>query len=252
MIKLSNKDNMLNIESNGITLNSNKFLNVSSNNGGVSLCCDSLSLGVSTGEIKVRNYKVLDISGNEVNINTNTITFNSSTENPSVVNPPNKSTAKAMLLTCIDFRFIDNMVYDMISLGYLDEYSQFILAGASLGYNTALNMDDANNTYSNSLEGSPNDPITNSWANLFEKHIDISKDLHQIKEIIIIDHYDCGAFKVFYGLSGKNSDTYNYHIVNLSNCVRKLKNKYGSTFTYKVFICDLEDNIIDLTNNLIP
>lgn len=251
MIKLTNKENKLNIESNGITLNSNSFL-TSSLNKGISLCCDKLYLGLSSSDITVSNYNVVECSNNKININTNRLTLNSYVQMPSVVNPPDKHTAKAMVLTCIDFRFIDDIVNDMISLGYLDSYDQFILAGASLGYNTGLNQDDANNTYSTTLVPNPNDPSSNSWGILFEKHIDIAKDVHNIQEIIIIDHYDCKAFKLFYGLSGTNSDTYNYHIFNLSNCVRKLKSKYNSLFTYKVLICDLQNNIINVTNDLIP
>lgn len=82
--------------------------------------------------------------------------------------------AKAILLTCIDFRLIDNIVHHMNKLGYLNNYDEFILAGASLKFNSS--NDD-------------------SWRKLFEDHINLAKDLHHIEEIIIIDHLRCGMYE---------------------------------------------------------
>lgn len=53
----------------------------------------------------------------------------------------------------------------------------FILAGASLGYNQ--------NVYS-------------AWTKTLDNHIELAKKLHDIKEIIVIDHMSCGAYKIFY------------------------------------------------------
>lgn len=40
--------------------------------------------------------------------------------------------ARALLLTCIDFRLIDNVVFKLNELGYTNNYDEFALAGASL------------------------------------------------------------------------------------------------------------------------
>ena len=37
------------------------------------------------------------------------------------------------------------------------------------------------------------------WGATFWNHVDVAKDLHHIKKVMIIDHRDCGAYKVFIG-----------------------------------------------------
>jgi len=66
----------------------------------------------------------------------------------------------------------------MKNIGYNTSYDQFILAGASLGYNQTKYPE---------------------WPGLFRTHVDLAEQLHGIKEIICIDHDKCGAYKLFYG-----------------------------------------------------
>ena len=42
--------------------------------------------------------------------------------------------AEAFAVSCMDFRLVDDMVYFMDGLGYNNNYDQFVLAGASLGF----------------------------------------------------------------------------------------------------------------------
>ena len=42
--------------------------------------------------------------------------------------------AQCFLVNCMDFRLIDDMVYFMNGKGYNNNYDQFTLAGASLGF----------------------------------------------------------------------------------------------------------------------
>ena len=76
-------------------------------------------------------------------------------------------TAKALVITCMDFRLIDDAVYFLNSKGYNNNYDELILAGASLGYNQTK---------------------FESWKKTVDDHIGLAKKLHNIKEIIIIDH----------------------------------------------------------------
>jgi len=62
----------------------------------------------------------------------------------------------------------------MIGKGYSQDYDYFILAGASLG----------------ALQG---------WTQVFKDHLDLSIKLHNIQEVIFIDHLDCGYYKKIYG-----------------------------------------------------
>jgi hypothetical protein len=43
--------------------------------------------------------------------------------------------AKCFLVTCMDFRLIDDITHFMNEQGYNNNYDQFILAGSSLGLN---------------------------------------------------------------------------------------------------------------------
>lgn len=162
--------------------------------------------------------------------------------------PINTHDADAIILTCIDFRFIDIIVKFMIDNGHINDYDQFTLAGASLGYNTALNMDPYSQ-YSTNIP-SVNDPPTNTWKNTFNQHIDLSNKLHNIKKIFLIDHYDCGAYKHFYGLYGPNSDTLlPYHLYNLKKSVEQLEEIYANkNYQYFTFIADINGNVEDVTN----
>ena len=85
--------------------------------------------------------------------------------------------AKAIVLSCMDFRLLDDIVYFMNNSGYNNNYDQFILAGASLGYNQ---------------EKYP------EWSLLFKTHVDLAEKLHHVKEVICLDHDKCGAYKLFY------------------------------------------------------
>jgi carbonic anhydrase len=86
--------------------------------------------------------------------------------------------AEALVLTCIDYRLVDDAVHFFDSHHLTNEYDQVSLAGASLA------------------AVSPKFPSSN--AALWD-HVDIAKKLHAIKKVIVVDHRDCGAYKVAYG-----------------------------------------------------
>ena len=130
------------------------------------------------------------------------------------INDDNTDTShgiKAFVMTCIDFRLIDEAVTFLNSKGYIDNYDEFILAGASLGYNTSLS----------SLNYS-------GWDKVLENHIDISYTLHEIKEIIVMDHMDCGAYKVQLNNSTAFTkyDEINKHVENLNIFRNRINTKY--------------------------
>ena len=84
----------------------------------------------------------------------------------------------ALLLSCMDYRLMDDVERYMAERGLADKYDHVILAGASLG------------------------AITNvfpSWQQTFWDHVDIAITLHNIQRVILLDHRDCGAYKVLLG-----------------------------------------------------
>ena len=86
-------------------------------------------------------------------------------------------TAKALVLSCMDFRLIDDEVYYFNNMGYTNNYDKFVLAGASLGYNQTKFPE---------------------WKQSLNKHIELAIQLHQINEIIVLEHMNCGAYKILY------------------------------------------------------
>jgi carbonic anhydrase len=85
---------------------------------------------------------------------------------------------EALLLTCMDFRLIDKTEHYMAGRGLREEYDQVILAGAALG---ALTDKHA------------------AWNRTFWEHLDLSIQLHHIHKVIVMDHRDCGAYKLILG-----------------------------------------------------
>jgi hypothetical protein len=85
---------------------------------------------------------------------------------------------EALLLSCMDFRLMDDIVRYMDGRGLTNKYDHVILAGAPLSALT---------------DKYP------AWGQTFWAHLQLARDLHQIRRLIVIDHRDCGAYKAFLG-----------------------------------------------------
>jgi len=88
------------------------------------------------------------------------------------------ATVTALAITCIDYRLVDDAVKFFDSHKLTNDYDQVSLAGASLAAVSAKF------------------PSSNA---AFWDHVAIAKQLHAVKKVIIVDHRDCGAYKVAYG-----------------------------------------------------
>ncbi|MBP2313124.1 carbonic anhydrase [Azospirillum soli] len=84
----------------------------------------------------------------------------------------------ALLLSCMDYRLVDDTARYMDGRGLTNNYDHVILAGASLGALTDQKK---------------------AWGEAFWDHVEVAKQLHRIKRVIVIDHRDCGAYRVFLG-----------------------------------------------------
>lgn len=85
---------------------------------------------------------------------------------------------EALALTCIDYRVVDDGVRFIDGLGLSKNFDHVALAGASLA--------------------AVSDKFPSSNA-AFWDHVDIAKSLHHVKKLIVVDHRDCGAYKVAFG-----------------------------------------------------
>ena len=88
------------------------------------------------------------------------------------------ATVTALGITCIDYRLVDDAVHFFDSHKLTKDYDQVSLAGASLAAVSAKF------------------PSSNA---AFWDHIAIAKQLHSIRRVIVVDHRDCGAYKVAFG-----------------------------------------------------
>jgi carbonic anhydrase len=85
---------------------------------------------------------------------------------------------EAMLLTCIDPRFQTPIAGLMAQHMMTGKYSQFTIAGASIGVVA---------------------PAFNTWAPAFWDNLAATMQLHHIPKVIAMNHRDCGAAKIAYG-----------------------------------------------------
>lgn len=82
----------------------------------------------------------------------------------------------ALLLSCMDYRLIDDIGRYMDGRGLTNRYDHVILAGASLGALTDQKK---------------------AWGEAFWDHVAVARQLHRIKRVMVMDHRDCGAYRVF-------------------------------------------------------
>jgi len=123
-----------------------------------------------------------------------------------------------LLLTCIDFSFTTNHMSE-----FEDDYDLVAYAGSGLGYLTSLGFtadgvqidpktgkahtglppgawkDSTTKIPATTHPGLSGVVGTNTWKNVFETHIKLAVTLHNITEIHVIDHEDCGAYGVWFG-----------------------------------------------------
>ncbi len=86
--------------------------------------------------------------------------------------------AEALLLSCMDFRLVDELHRYMDGRGLANRYDHVILAGAS----AAVIHDKFKD-----------------WHDTFWGHLAAAIDLHKVHKVIVVDHRDCGAYKMAFG-----------------------------------------------------
>jgi len=85
---------------------------------------------------------------------------------------------EALVLSCIDPRF-QRLVFERETKSLrTDKYSAFTVAGASIGVVA---------------------PAFKAWHETFWENLAASVQLHNIKQVIVVNHRDCGAAKIAYG-----------------------------------------------------
>ena len=83
-----------------------------------------------------------------------------------------------LLLSCMDYRLMDDVARYMEGRELAEKYDHVILAGASIGV--------TNEKYP-------------AWGQTFWDHVGAAVQLHQISRLIVMDHRDCGGYKLLLG-----------------------------------------------------
>ena len=117
-------------------------------------------------------------------------------------------TAEAMLLSCMDFRLIDELAKFMDGKGLTNEYDHIVLAGASAGASAEKFA---------------------AWHETFWSHLKVAIDLHKIKKVMIVDHRDCRVYKLAFGAEHATDAAIEYavHAAVLNPLTGKIKEKYA-------------------------
>lgn len=104
--------------------------------------------------------------------------------------PPRKN---VFLLSCMDQRLLDDTVRFMNSMNLQNRYDQLTVAGGAMGINRL---------------GTPVQNPRAFWKELFTDHLAAAIDtLHRpIKDIFLVDHLDCGAYKYLFPPGQTNTE----------------------------------------------
>jgi carbonic anhydrase len=130
--------------------------------------------------------------------------------------------AKALVLSCIDFRFI-SIEQNFLNQQLGGQYDLLTLAGASLA-----------------LTGFPHD----AEATTFWDQLELSRELHHIEKVIILDHQDCGAYaaKIDKNLSQDPQREWGVHRQYLEQAKQEIKQRYPQ-LSVELYFIGLDGNI---------
>lgn len=114
--------------------------------------------------------------------------------------------AKAIVLSCIDYRFVDVMIRYLEEGRLAQKYDVTAVAGSSLGFNQRE---------------------FKHWPQTIRDQIDLAIELHHIKQVVVFDHMDCGAYSLFYPHIRPNSkEEKALHIKNIGEFIKKINLLY--------------------------
>ena len=139
--------------------------------------------------------------------------------------------ASVLVLGCIDPRYAHSLAWYLTHTQELKgDYDLFTLAGAALG---VLQTQFPH------------------WGQTFHDHVGLAIALHDIQEIWVFDHMDCGAYKklVLGGLDKPDTDE-SVHVEKLKELQTELKSKYPQ-LGFKGYIISVQGsvkNVIDASN----
>lgn len=150
-----------------------------------------------------------------------------------------------LLLSCMDLRFLDEIIQFMAHDGLTNRYDHVIFAGAALG---ALGVPGAK-------DGNGNPIDLSHWNRTFEDHLGAALKLHHIKDVYILEHRDCGAYREFLGKAGdfdedqtdEEEACHKKYADQLKTAIEKWAKDNGTKLRVKSFLMGLRGEVKCLT-----
>jgi carbonic anhydrase len=141
-------------------------------------------------------------------------------------NPVTERPHNVLLLSCMDLRLLDEIVAYMDGRNLTDRYDHVILAGAALGVMS---------------------PATSHWGQTFWDHLALARELHDVAEVHILEHRDCGAYRKLLGLdfTGDPDAEARKH-AEFANMLRSRIAREYPTLAVRCFLMDLDGRVSTL------
>lgn len=122
---------------------------------------------------------------------------------PSIIPDTREKKTPILLVSCVDYRFPDEVMDFMKQRGALDQYDNLVIAGGSLGIDNIMYPE---------LKQS------------FLTQLKLLKKVHDIKMVILLDHRDCNLYKEVHTDkhthdSDKEKALHSYHLKNVKNLI---------------------------------
>jgi len=163
--------------------------------------------------------------------------------------------ASVLVLGCIDPRFSELLSSFLLNFANIKfNFDLFITAGSSLGVNQSYNLDGTLRAQNSTGTAYPLNilatsgagrvgPLARNWGPTFFDHLSVAISVHQITEVWVFDHLDCGAYKAIkFGSLGASDEDTTQHTPELVKLQQQIKALYPN-LGYKGFIMDKKGEI---------
>jgi carbonic anhydrase len=120
-----------------------------------------------------------------------------------------------LLLSCMDYRLMGKIAAFMDGRGLEANYDHVVLAGASIGVATEAKPD---------------------WRRTFWEHLAVARDLHHVSRLMVIDHRDCGAYKLILKKDLTGEAEYAAHAEMLHRLRQLVADRYPKLATELLFM----------------
>lgn len=154
-----------------------------------------------------------------------------------------------LVISCMDLRLTDNLLEFLHFDNLHNRYDHFILAGTSL-----LCTHELKDLF---LAGKY-EAFAGHWQQTMKNHLELAVALHQIKDVYIIEHQDCGAYSNLLDPAKVDLSTLQYErkfhtqfaveLAQQIHCeIRQEQDKQGNNVSYRLgvhcFFIDLRGNV---------